>query len=302
MGKPLSDSIFLDKLLDLILMFLGLYAAMALQDLVDHHKDRAQYVELLRGFKEELNSNRDQRQVIESKLGAIAEPKQIGEAGASFKFFTEQTQYMDRFLTCYTSLRLKGTKQGPKLGAKEQRECAALLRNGFKKTAPEHLDLAPVYRRDMWRLYIADGVQLLREFEKPSNRPRCMIEGKPSHRLAICVGSIYSELDEIERQVEAIQRLVNDTYFYRQGVLDAEFKHFKRELGALGKRKDAEAARQIKQESTSLRAKLYEGQQAVDISLSLMRFKIRQLKVTASQLDKHISEVLDTLNREVGDE
>ena len=57
MGKPLSDSIFLDKLLDLILMFLGLYAAMALQDLVDHHKDRAQYVELLRGFKEELNSN-----------------------------------------------------------------------------------------------------------------------------------------------------------------------------------------------------------------------------------------------------
>lgn len=299
MSKRLADSIVVDKSLDLILMFLGLYAAMAVQDFVDHRKDRSHFHELLSGFQEELKSNQSQRQTIEAKLGEIDELKEIGEAGASFSYFSAQTQYMEKFLGCYTQLRLKGTKGAKPISDEELKECKAILRAGFKQPPPEHLDLAPVYRREIWRLYIAGGVQLFREFEKPSNEARCELEGKATTRLAVCLGSIYSELEVIEAQVAAIQDLVNETYFHRQGILDAEFKRFKRQIALLGKRKDAEAAQMISESSAKLNDRLREGQQAVDISLTLMRFKIRQLKVTARDLDQRIQGVLSSLEREI---
>ena len=40
-------------------------------------------------------------------------------------------------------------------------------------------------------------------------------------------------------------------------------------------------------------------QQAVDVSLSLMRFKIKQLKKTALSLDHRFNEVIAALNDEI---
>ena len=112
MREPKSSSLLFDKGLDLVLMFLGLYAAMAVQDFVDHGKDRIQYVKLLEGFEEELKSNKAQRSNIESKLGSLDQRDDIGEADESFNFFAQQTRWMDRFVRCYTDILLNKSKQG----------------------------------------------------------------------------------------------------------------------------------------------------------------------------------------------
>lgn len=292
-----SDSLLFDKSVDLVLMFLGLYAAMAVQDFADHHKDKQQYKQLLTGFQEELESNRIQRTNIEEKLGALNDLKEIGQAGNSFEFFTAQTTYMRSFLDCYSELKLGDKKT--KISPERKKECVSLLKKGFRQKAPEHLALTPVYRRDVWRFYLAGGVQLFQTFEKPTGQARCQVEGQPSTGLAICIGSIYNKLSVVEQQVRGIQNLVNDTYFNRQGILDAEFKEFKRQMKVLGKRTDAEAVSLTNTLVTRLHQKLNEGQLAVDLSLSMMKYKIKQLKRTADTLDQRFAEVLSALNNEI---
>lgn len=294
-----DKSLLFDKSVDLILMFLGLYAAIAVQDFVDHQKDKDHYQQLLSGFKEELMSNQGQKSNIESRLGALDQVNSIGDAGTSFEFFTAQTKYMSSFLSCYLDFKLKGTSKKYALTPKREQECKALFKEGFKQTAPKHLSLSPVYRKDVWRFYLAGGVQLFQTFEKPSRVSRCTIEGQPSTGLAICIGSIYTVLKKVEKQVAGIQKLVNDTYFNRQGILDAEFKDFKRQMKQLGKRKDAEAIALTKSLVDKLNQHLREGQQAVDLSLSLMRFKISQLKATATSLDQRFDDVLKSISAEI---
>ncbi len=297
MSTPKGNSLLFDKSVDLVLMFLGLYAAMAVQDFADHHKEKSHYRQLVQGFQEELASNQSQRSNIEEKLGTLSESKEIGQAGDSFEYFTAQTQYMTSFLSCYEDLKLSDRRS--KLSPERKKECGALFKQKFKRTPPEHLDLSPVYRRDVWRFYLAGGVQLFQTFEKPSTQPRCHIEGKASLGLSICIGSVYNKLSTVENQVSEIQRLVNDTYFNRQGILDAEFKSFKRHMRRLGKRKDKAATEQTKAHIAELYLHLREGQLAVDLSLSLMRFKIKQLKKTASELNLRFDEVLSALNTEL---
>ena len=293
-----DKSLLFDKSVDLVFMFLGLYAAIAVQDLVDHQKDKQNYQQLLNGFKEELESNQDQRSNIESKLGQIDNLQDIGESGDSFNFFSAQGEYMGQFLNCYLDMKLKSIKK-VSLSPERIKECKRVFKKGFKLKAPKHLDLSPVYRKDVWRFYLAGGVQLFQVFESKSKQPRCTIEGKPSHGLAICIGSIYTVLKKVENQVEEIQNLVNDTYFNRQGILDAEFKGFKRVMKVLGKRTDTEAIDTLKEHTAHLKSDLQQGQQAVDVSLSLMRFKIKQLKKTALSLDQRFNEVIAALNDEI---
>ena len=72
MSDKLSSSIWFDKLIDLVLMFVGLYAAMEVQDFVDYRQDKKQYNQILEGFKDELKSNQKQKLTIEGGLGAIS--------------------------------------------------------------------------------------------------------------------------------------------------------------------------------------------------------------------------------------
>ena len=109
----------------------------------------------------------------------------------------------------------------------------------------------------------------------------------------------YTVLKKVETQGAEIQNLVNDTYFNRQGILDAEFKSFKRVVKTLGKRKDSEAINILKEHTAHLKSDLQSGQQAVDVSLSLMRFKVKQLKKTALSLDQRFNEVINALNQEI---
>ena len=301
MQKPNTSELLFDKGIDFLLMFLGLWAAMLAQDCADHQRDKQQYVKLLEGFQEELENNRDQRSVIESKLGDLSEDKSIGEAAESFDYFSAQAQYMRSFLPCYVDIRSRGVRGVRTLSAERKAECRKALKQSKPKQAT-HLDLSPVYRRDVWRLYLADGVGLFREFESTSAYPRCEIEGKPTKLLAICIGSVYRELSEVERQVSAIQELVNETYFFRQGALDAEMRALTRTMKSLGKPKSVQDVTRLKTLTTDFLTKLNQDEMIVKISRAQMRYKIRQLKQTALELERDIGQAVKALKLEIGTE
>lgn len=290
------ENIWVDKAIDLAIMFLGLYAAMGLQDLVDYSRDKSQYRQLIEGFQEEVKSNQRQRGALESSLGSLDEQAVFGEAEASFDYFIALSGYAERFSACYTTLRLSKTKKGKRgVSAKELAGCKRTLSTKFALKRPALLSLSPVYRRDVWQLYLADGVRLFRSFERKAEATRCTIEGQPSRELSICVGSIYNQLDDVESQVAQIQALVNETYFYNQGVLDAELKAFKRGVKGLKGKPDAEVISTLKALNESLANVIKERRLRVDISRSQLRAKIQQLKQTARTLDDRFKEVLKAL-------
>jgi len=297
MAQQRDTSLWFDKLVDLLIMFLGLYAAMELQDFVDHRQDKKQYQQLLDGFRDELKINQEQRAAIESGLGSLERLSELGRAEASLDYFMQLSAYAERFSGCYVDLRANKKQSS----AERVEECKQLFKDKFKQSKPDHLELSPVYRRDVWRLYLAGGVQLFREFESKVKAPRCTIgEGSGSKKLAICIGSVYAELDEIEERVEGIQRLVNETYFYYQGVLEAEFKRFKRLAKSYKGRKDQEAVRALNQARDELSKRIQEGQQAVEISRSQMRSKVVQLKRAFRELDQRFTEVRAAIKAERG--
>ena len=61
--------LFIDKTVDFVLIFVGLYAAVALQRYQDDQKEKEEYAMLLNDFKHELEANRAQHATIESDLG-----------------------------------------------------------------------------------------------------------------------------------------------------------------------------------------------------------------------------------------
>ena len=63
--------IVVDKFIDFILIFVGLYAATALQRYQDESRARDDYVQLLKDFDRELKANLEQEKSIEKDLGKI---------------------------------------------------------------------------------------------------------------------------------------------------------------------------------------------------------------------------------------
>lgn len=290
-----NPSFWADKTIDLLIMFLGLYAAMELQDFVDHRQDQKQYMQILDGFKDELKNNQNQRIAIESGLGSLEKLTDYGESESNLNYFMLLSTYAMNFSACYVDMRLNQSKLDPQ----RTNECKRLFKEKFSTPKPAHLELSPVYRRDVWRLYLAGGVQLFREFESKQKTPRCSIGETSSKKLAICIGSIYAELDEIETRVEAIQRLVNETYFYYQGVLEAEFKLFKNTVQQYKGKRDKEAIEVISKAQEVLKEKIKDGQQSVEISRSQMRSKIIQLKRAVRKLDERFTEVRNAIKKEL---
>jgi len=295
MSNQLSSSIWFDKMIDLVLMFVGLYAAMEVQDFVDYRQDKKQYKQLLEGFKDELKNNQKQKLAIEGGLGATDQLADFGDAEKSLDYFMALSEYAVQFSGCYVDLRLNGAK----LAGERAKTCKRLFKKRFTVEKPPHLELSPVYRRDVWRLYLADGVQLFREFESKQKKARCAIGEGSSKKLTICVGSIYAELDEIELRVGEIQRLVNETYFYYQGVLEASFNRFKKRVQTYKGRKDKVAVEVITEARDALHNEIEKGQQAVEISRSQMRSKIRQLKREVLRLDGRFTEVRGAIKSEL---
>jgi hypothetical protein len=297
-----DSDLLLDKLMDLVLMFLGLYAAIAVQDLVDAGKERRQYSQLLQGFSDELKNNKKQRGAVEEKLGALNVPG-IGRVKERVDFFKAQSSYYARYVMCYRDLwaaQDPKTRRLTEASDDDLKACGKLMKGGFKEKDPEHLALTPVYRRDVWRFYLAGGVHLFQEFESKHQGARCTLNGVVIKSLAICIGSTYGELDEIEKEVSGLQDLVNDTYFNRQGALAAAFEEFKERVKPYQKARSEESYRAISSLAQRLVAHVDESRVAVDRTAAVMHFKVKLLKERMLLLDARFKEVRGRLRQELG--
>ncbi len=209
--------LLLDKSIDFALIFVGLYAATAVQRCQDTAKDKEEYISLLKDFKRELDANKNQEQSIEKDLGAIDETepgKNLGPMQETFKHFFEElaedekiVQCMhDEFVSAHTTSK-KGT-HGEEEHGEDEPNCHELY-TSFDKAHGNHdaesfsfkpAVLTPFYRREVWQLYLADGVKNFRNKE-----------------LAVRIAEVYANADLVEEQVQDIEQTYNDAFMKQVG-------------------------------------------------------------------------------------
>ncbi len=200
--------LFIDKTVDFILIFVGLYAATAVQRCQDADKDKQEYISLLQDFKREIHGNLAQEGSIEKDLGCIedAEPgKNLGPMQATFKHFFEELAEDEKVLHCMHVefvLEYDDDKSHAPQGCHE-------LYAKFDKAHEGHEDhsfsfepaaLTPFYRREVWQLYLANGVKIFRNKD-----------------LAVKIAEIYANADLIERQIADIERTYNEAFMPQVG-------------------------------------------------------------------------------------
>lgn len=238
-GSPALE-LFIDKTVDFILIFVGLYAAMAVQDWQDAAKDKQGYISLLRDFKRELDANLEQEASIVKDLGEIEDTtpgKNLGPMQSTFKHFFEELKEDEKILHCmhtefvaahgladaaghdepaheddaHAEPAEHGDDHGEEEAAPERElskeECHALYAQ-FDKAHSKHEEsfnfqpaaLTPFYRREVWQLYLADGVTTFRNKE-----------------LAVSIAEVYANAALIEEQIQDIEDTFNDAFMPQVG-------------------------------------------------------------------------------------
>lgn len=196
----------LDKSVDFALIFVGLYAATALQRYQDTTKEKEEYVSLLRDFKRELAANLEQEASIEKDLGAIDDTvpgKNLGPMQETFRHFFEELAEDEKVVQCMHDefVAAHAEEAPPPEGCHE-------LYAKFDKGHASHENsfsfepavLTPFYRREVWQLYLADGVKSFRNKD-----------------LAVRIAETYANADLIEEQVQDIESTYNDAFMKQVG-------------------------------------------------------------------------------------
>lgn len=237
-GTSGTLELLVDKSIDFALIFVGLYAATALQRCQDTAKEKDEYVSLLRDFKRELDANIEQEASIEKDLGAIADTTpgaNLGPMQETFKHFFEELGEDEKIVHCMhnefvaahaepaadSGNKGKGKKgkKGKDHGDDAQGEAAAGDAHGgedchalyaqFDESHESHdkesfefkpAVLTPFYRKEVWQLYLADGVKTFRNKE-----------------LAVRIAEVYANAELIEEQVADIEATYNDAFMAQVG-------------------------------------------------------------------------------------
>ncbi len=200
--------LIIDKTVDFVLIFVGLYAATAVQRCQDTEKEKEEYVSLLRDFQREIKANVEQEASIVKDLGAIEETepgKNLGPMQATFKHFFEELSEDEKIVQCmHAEFVVVHEDQQPHA----PKGCHDLYAQ-FDKTHVEHEKesfsfepavLTPFYRREVWQLYIADGVKTFRNKD-----------------LAVSIAEIYANADLIEQQIADIENTYNNAFMPQVG-------------------------------------------------------------------------------------
>ena len=198
----------LDKTVDFVLIFVGLYAAIAVQRWQDQAGERDEYVAMLHDFARELETNRDQEGAIVEDLGPILvdqQPPEIGDMRQTFDAFFGQLHADEAVLRClHDEYAVEG-----RFAPEREAECHALydrfvVDHGKDNTETsfdfEPVVLTPFYRYEVWQMYLANGVRIFANKE-----------------LAVALGEIYNNAKIIERQVAEIEAVYNDEFMKQVG-------------------------------------------------------------------------------------
>jgi hypothetical protein len=214
-----TGELAIDKLVDFILIFVGLYAATAVQRCQDSQKEEEAYVRLLRDFKTELAANLEQEASITKDIGAIedsAPGKNLGPMGHTFDDFFRALDEDDAVIRC---LHVEFATDGPGLVPKKDPAFLADCHARYAKFEKGHggstepfvfrpTVLTPFYHYEVWQLYLADGVKTFKNKE-----------------LAVKLGELYANARLVERYVADVESAFNDTFMVQVGrsaATDAE--------------------------------------------------------------------------------
>ncbi|HEY0706366.1 MAG TPA: hypothetical protein VGG33_06195, partial [Polyangia bacterium] len=103
----LKKELVVDKIIDFVLIFVGLYAAIAVQRWQDDAKEKTEYKKLLGDFKAELQANRERRRDIEKNLGpsdARGAGKVLGPLQAVFDDYLSSATEATKMFGCLKPL------------------------------------------------------------------------------------------------------------------------------------------------------------------------------------------------------
>lgn len=291
-----------DKSIDFVLIFVGLYAATAVQKYQDTMKEKAEYVSLLKDFRDELSANLQQEESISKDLGEITSTEpgtNLGPMKKPFDDFYAALDEDERIVHCLHSefaaavpaaKDAKGARGGHGASGKhpaKDEKCHTLYAQ-FEKAhseAKESFDfspavLTPFYRYEVWQLYLADGVKIFRNKE-----------------LAVKLGEIYSNAKIIEKQVAEIESTYNDAFMKQVGRSAAT---------------DAELAEVIHDEETEhglspqnqsellhIAEALKEERYATKEAKSILELKVERMKKTVLLMRKEIEAVRQAIDVEL---
>jgi hypothetical protein len=210
-GGMNTAELVLDKIIDFMLIFVGLYAATALQRCQDTAKDKQEYVALLQDFKRELQVNLEQEESIEKDLGAITETEpgsNLGPMQATFTHFFEELGKDEKVVHC---LHEEFVAVDDPSKAHVPAECHELYKQ-FDKAHAKEADsfsfkpaaLTPFYRYEVWELYLADGIKTFRNKD-----------------LAVRIAEVYANARLIEEHVADIEDTYNDQFMTQVGRTSA---------------------------------------------------------------------------------
>jgi hypothetical protein len=205
--KKDRSELVIDKLIDFFLIFIGLYAAIAVQRWQDTAKEKQEYLSLLGDFKRELGANLSQEASIEKDLGPIVDTtpgSNLGPMQETFARFFEELAEDEEVIKCLHDEFAAATKAGE---THVREECHVLYAQ-FDKAhgkATTSFDfkpavLTPFYRYEVWELYIADGIKTFRNKD-----------------LAVKIAEAYSNARLIEKQVADIEATYNDAFMKQVG-------------------------------------------------------------------------------------
>lgn len=286
----------LDKMIDFVLIFVGLYAAIAVQKWQDSAKERDDYVALLGDFKSELTWNQKQREALEKDLGPISEKqsgKALGPMQKAFDDFNKEAHEAEQVLSCVGEIVAVAKKGAPSAAQRKRiEECAPILEQAEKegadpskgeKDADEKfrpIDLTPFYRAEVWQLYLANGIRFFQNKD-----------------LAVQIGGAYSRAKDIEKSVAEIEALYNDAFIQKTGEVAAlsadleesipEDADFKSQGDAIGLK--------LTQVSRDVRGYKF----AVIKIENMMELKVIALKVLLADMDKLLITVTEEIEKEL---
>ena len=202
-----ASELVLDKMIDFLLIFVGLYAATALQRCQDTAKEKGEYISLLKDFKRELQVNLEQEASIEKDLGSITETtpgSNLGPMQSTFTEFFAQLGKDEKIVHCLHEEFVAPTDPSK---AHVPEGCHELYEQ-FDQAHAEPTDsfsfkpaaLTPFYRYEVWELYMADGIKTFRNKE-----------------LAVRIAEVYANAKLIERHVADIEATYNEAFMKQVG-------------------------------------------------------------------------------------
>jgi hypothetical protein len=276
----------IDKTIDFILIFVGLYAALAVQDWLDARKETEDYVKLLDQFRVELEANKGEKSAIEKDLGLIVEReegKALGPLQKELDRFKAEATEAETLLKCL-GVALGVAQKGQPDAEEEKKlaECSPILESAEKEqeTPPfKPINLTPFYRRDVLAIYMAGGVKTFKNAD-----------------LAVNITQTYSSTIRIEELVKEVENLYNDEFMKMNGevrVLEAELTEAMPE-GDMTPAVMPQVRAQLLKSAGDIRGLRYDMERLQ----GKLELKAERLKDRVARMDEEIGKVVESIDAE----